>query len=442
MEILIIVAQLILSLAILVVLHELGHFIPARLFKIRVEKFYLFFDPWFSLFKRKIGDTEWGVGWLPFGGYVKISGMVDESMDTQQLAEEPKPWEFRSKPAWQRLIVMIGGVTVNFLLAMVIYSMILFVWGREYYTPDSVAQYGMTVAYPQLKEYGLEDGDIPIKVGDKQIENLSQIFTKIVIDGERSLTVKRSGQHVQIQLPKDFDQIALKNEYQTLYTMRMPTVVDAIPEDSPAIRTGLIAGDSIVSVNGIQTPYFDQFRTQLQQEKNSEIALEVFRKNEHVSLNVKVDSNGLVGFIPKGLDHFNIPFSTEKYGFLESFPAGIKLGVSTLESYVKSIGLVFTKEGVKQVGGFGAISKIFHPTWDWRIFWSATAFLSVILAFMNILPIPALDGGHVLFLLYEIVTGKAAPQKVLEVAQYVGFILLIALMLYANGNDLFKFLFH
>jgi len=441
MEILIIISQLVLSLAILIVLHEFGHFIPARLFKIRVEKFYLFFDPWFSLFKRKIGDTEWGVGWLPFGGYVKISGMVDESMDSKQLAQDPQPWEFRSKPAWQRLIVMIGGVTVNFLLALFIYSMLLFVWGREYYTPESAKKYGMAVAYPELKQYGFQDGDIPLKVGDHKIENLSQILTQIVINGERRVTVQRNEQQIIVELPSDFDQIALKNEFQALYTLRMPTVVNDIPEDSPARKSGLLPGDSIVSINGVFTPYFDQLRRNLEIEKGKTIHLDVVRQNELVSLNIKVDSNGLIGFIPQSLDYYNIPYSTEKYGFFESFPAGIQLGVNTLGSYVKSMGLVFTKEGAKQIGGFGAISKIFNPTWDWRVFWSATAFLSVILAFMNILPIPALDGGHVLFLIYEIVTGKSAPQKVLEVAQYIGFFLLIALMLYANGNDLFKFLF-
>jgi len=441
MEILIIISQLILSLAILVALHELGHFIPAKLFKIRVEKFYLFFDPWFSLFKRKIGDTEWGIGWVPLGGYVKISGMVDESMDKKQLAEEPKEWEFRSKPAWQRLIVMIGGVTVNFLLALFIYSMILFVWGREYYTPESTEKFGTAVAYPELKKYGLQDGDIPIKVGDKKIENLSQIFTQIIIDGQRTITVKRNGEEINVKLPDNFDQIALKNNYQTLFTLRMPTVVGKIPTNSPANSSGLKEKDSIVRVNGSQTPYFDQFRSALQENKGEKIQLEVVRDGKTEILDVSVDTNGLIGFQPMGLDYFNVPYATETYGFFESFPAGIQLGVNTLSSYVKSMSLVFTKEGVKQVGGFGAISKIFTPTWDWRVFWSATAFLSVILAFMNILPIPALDGGHVIFLIYELVTGRAAPQKVLEIAQYIGFILLISLMLYANGNDLFKFLF-
>lgn len=441
MEVLIIISQLVLSLAILIVLHEFGHFIPAKLFKIKVEKFYLFFDPWFSLFKRKIGDTEWGIGWLPLGGYVKIAGMVDESMDKEQMAKPPQPWEFRSKPAWQRLIVMIGGVTVNFLLALFIYAMILFVWGKQYFTTESAEKYGMAVAYPELKKYGLEDGDIPVKVGQQKVDNLAKVFSQIVIEGERKVIVKRNGEEVAIDLPQNFDQIVLKNNYVELYSMRMPTVVYKIPENSKAHEAGLLEGDSIVSVNGEATPYFNEFQTALQNNKKKTIQLEVFRNNQLVTLSTQVDSNGHIGFNPMGYEHFNIPVATEQFGFFESFPAGASWGIETLGSYVKSMGLVFTKEGAKQVGGFGSMSKIFSPTWDWRIFWTATALLSVILAFMNILPIPALDGGHVVFLLYEIVTGKEAPQKVLEYAQYVGFFLLIGLMLYANGNDIYKYFF-
>lgn len=440
MEVLIIASQLILSLAILVVLHEFGHFIPAKLFKIKVEKFYLFFDPWFSLFKRKIGDTEWGIGWLPLGGYVKIAGMVDESMDKEQLAKPPQPWEFRSKPAWQRLIVMVGGVTVNFILALLIYAMILFIWGKQYYTVDSAEKFGMAVAYPELKKYGLEDGDIPVKVGQYKIDNLRTVFKHVVIDGERTLTVKRNGKDVEIQLPQNFDQIALKNEYTELYTLRIPAVVYKVAKESNAEKAGLKERDSIISINGESAHYFNDFQALLKNNKGQEIQMEVVRKDQLTLLNVKVDSSGVIGFNPQGYDYFNIPYATETFGFFESFPAGISHGVNTLKSYIKSMGLVFTKEGAKQVGGFGAMSKIFAPQWNWRVFWEGTAFLSIILAFMNILPIPALDGGHVVFLLYEIVTGKEAPQKVLEYAQYVGFFLLIGLMLYANGNDLFKYL--
>jgi regulator of sigma E protease len=440
MEVLIIISQLVLSLAILVVLHEFGHYIPAKLFKIRVEKFYLFFDPWFSIFKRKIGDTEWGIGWLPFGGYVKISGMVDESMDKEQLAKPPQPWEFRSKPAWQRLIVMIGGVTVNFFLALLIYAMILFVWGKEYYTVDSAKQYGMAVAYPELKKYGLEDGDVPVQVGSKKVDNIREVFKFVVIEGERKITVERNGEEVVINLPQNFDQIALKNEYSALYTLRFPTVVHEVSKESNALKGGLKSGDSIVAINGDSVLYFNDFQTALAENKGKKVQLDIVRNGAPKQLAIQVDKKGLIGFQVEDYDYFNIPTATETFGFFESFPAGAKLGVETLSSYVKSMGLVFSKEGVKQVGGFGSMSKIFAPVWDWQIFWNATAFLSIILAFMNILPIPALDGGHVVFLLYEIVTGKEAPQKVLEYAQYVGFFLLISLMLYANGNDLFKFL--
>lgn len=440
METLIIASQLILSLAILVVLHEFGHFIPAKLFKIKVEKFYLFFDPWFSLFKRKIGDTEWGIGWLPLGGYVKIAGMVDESMDKEQLAKPPQPWEFRSKPAWQRLIVMIGGVTVNFILALFIYAMVLFIWGKEYYTVESVEKFGMTVSYPELKKYGLEDGDIPIKVGQHKIDNLGKIFAHVIIDGERKLIVKRNGEETEIELPQNFDQIALKNGHSELYTLRIPTVVNKVTKESNAEKGGLKDDDSIVSVNGQKIIYFNDFQQVLSDNKDKTIELGVVRNSENKTLNIEVDSKGTIGFAVQNPGYFKIPHATEKFGFLESFPAGISLGVETLGKYVKSMGLIFTKEGAKQVGGFGSMSKIFSPTWDWRVFWSATAFLSIILAFMNILPIPALDGGHVVFLLYEIITGKEAPQKVLEYAQYVGFFLLIGLLLYANGNDLVKYL--
>lgn len=440
MEVIIIISQLVLSLAILIVLHEFGHFATARMFKIRVEKFYLFFDPWFSLFKRKIGDTEWGIGWLPLGGYVKISGMIDESMDKEQMAKPPEPWEFRSKPAWQRLIVMLGGVTVNFILALLIYAMILFVWGKQYYTVDSAQKYGMAVSYPEFKKYGLEDGDVPIQVGQQKVENIAKIFTQIIIDGERELSVKRNDSLVTINLPTDFDQIALKNSYSSLYTLRIPAVVYKVTPKSNAEKGGLKDNDSIVSINGKPTLYFDNVVTELKNNKSGAIEMTVIRNHNTMKLAVSVDSLGMIGFQPQDYQYFKIPYATEEFGFIESFPAGVSLGVETLGNYIKSMGLIFTKEGAKQVGGFGAMSKIFSPVWDWRIFWTATAFLSIVLAFMNILPIPALDGGHVVFLLYEIVTGKEAPQKVLEIAQYVGFFILIALMLYANGNDLFKFL--
>jgi regulator of sigma E protease len=438
MEILIKAAQLILSLSILVVLHELGHFIPAKLFKTRVEKFYLFFNPWFSLFKRKIGETEWGIGWLPLGGYVKIAGMVDESMDTEQLAQPPQPWEFRSKPAWQRLIIMLGGVTVNFLLALFIYAMLLWVYGKEY-ASVSTPLYGMTVAYPELKKFGLEDGDIPLMVGDKKLKSVHEAFKYVLIDGDREITVLRNGVKVKISLPSNFDQIALKNKFSGLYQdMRIPTVVNEVVAKSNAAKAGLEKGDSILSVNGKATVYFNDLLSALMANKNKEISLEVSRKGETKALTAKVDDNGTIGFRPESYDYFGFTYETESFTLLESFPEGAKMGTDMLSNYVKSLALVFTKEGASQVGGFGSMGKIFPSEWNWQIFWLNTAMISVILAFMNILPIPALDGGHVVFLLYEMVTGREAPQKVLEYAQYVGIFLLLGLMLYANGNDIYK----
>lgn len=440
MEYLIIAAQLITSLALLVVLHEFGHFIPAKLFKTRVEKFYLFFDPGFALFKKKIGETEWGIGWLPLGGYVKIAGMVDESMDKDQLSMPAQPWEFRSKPAWQRLIIMLGGVTVNFILGLFIYAMILFTWGRSYSTPKTAEKFGMYVVDPEMKKFGLQDGDIPVKVGTKNIDNLAKMFTYIVIDGERTLTVKRDGQLVDITLPENFDQIALKNEWAQMYGLRFPTVVNETSKNSGAALAGLKQGDSILTVNGSDAAYFDAFQSAIKSNKGKEVEINFIRNGEAQTVIAKVDTNGIVGIAPYGPARYDLNYEIEEFGFFESFPAGISYGVDVIKNYAKSLGLVFTKEGAKSVGGFGSMSKIFAPQWDWFTFWNATALLSLILAFMNILPIPALDGGHVVFLLYEIVSGRQPSQKVLEVAQYIGFFLLIGLMLYANGNDLFKFL--
>ncbi len=440
MEFLIKASQLILSLSILVVLHELGHFIPAKIFKTRVEKFYLFFNPWFSLFKRKIGDTEWGIGWLPLGGYVKISGMVDESMDTEQLAQPPQPWEFRSKPAWQRLIIMLGGVIVNFLLALFIYAMVLWAYGKEYATPQT-AKYGMVVAYDELKDLGLKDGDIPIKMGETPVKSITDPLRIALIDGKRDMTVLRDGQEVIIHLPKDFDQIALKNKYSSFYNdLRFPSVVKEVIGKSNAQKAGLMVNDSVISVNGTDVPYFNELRAELMKHKKKSIDLVVGRNGASVTLKVNVDENGAIGFAPYDYSRYNMKFATEEFTFFQSFPAGAEAGVDMLSNYVKSLSLIFTKEGAQQVGGFGSMGKIFPSEWNWQIFWLNTAMISIILAFMNILPIPALDGGHVVFLLYEIVTGREAPQKVLEYAQYVGFFILIGLMLYANGNDVYRWI--
>jgi len=441
MEFLTKAAQLILSLSILVVLHELGHFLPARWFKIRVEKFYLFFDPWFSLFKKKVGDTEYGVGWLPLGGYVKISGMVDESMDKEQMAQPAQPWEFRSKPAWQRLIVMIGGVTVNLLLGMLIYIMVLFVWGREY-LPLENATYGIHPS-KTLAAAGVQDGDRIISIDGVRPKTTGDAGKVIMIDAARELVVERNGQQVTIQLPEGFNEQALASGEKEIMAVRLPFYIDSILPGGAAAKTTLAKGDRVLSVNDEPTLYFEDFRKTMKEEKGKEVAIAVVRGSDTLAVKVQVDAEGKVGLGPmtyKKLNERGEGFATvkETFGFFASIPAGIKYGLETLGGYVRSLKLLFTRSGAEQIGGFGAIGNMFPSTWDWNAFWNMTAFLSIILAFMNILPIPALDGGHVLFLIYEMIAGKPAPQRVMEVAQMVGMILLFGLILFANGNDLFK----
>ena len=442
MEFLIKAAQLILSLSILVVLHELGHFIPARWFKTRVEKFYLFFDPWFSLFKKKIGDTEYGIGWLPLGGYVKISGMVDESMDKDQMAKPPEPWEFRSKPAWQRLIIMVGGVTVNLLLGMVIYIGILWVWGKEYIPLDQV-HYGV---HPSevMAEMGVQEGDRPVAVnGDtpRSLEDLNKELTKSILEnGTATLTIERRGERIELALSDDMDERITKKSKQMHFAPRVPFVVDSIVAGGNAAESTLGKGDSIVAVNGQNAAYFGDFRKAMDSQKGKWVLVDAVRSGTRNSHLVLVDGNGLIGMGNRtGATWFNM--GKEEFTFLQSIPAGIASGWETLGLYVSSLKLLFSASGASQIGGFGAIGGLFSPTWDWQVFWSMTAFLSIILAFMNILPIPALDGGHVVFLLYEMITRRAPNQRVLEVAQMVGMVLLLGLILFANGNDLFKAVF-
>ncbi|WKZ65698.1 MAG: RIP metalloprotease RseP [Flavobacteriales bacterium] len=442
MEILIKGAQLILSLSILVTLHELGHFLPARWFKTRVEKFYLFFDPWFSLVKKKIGDTEFGIGWIPFGGYVKISGMVDESMDKAQMAKPAEPWEFRSKPAWQRLIIMVGGVTVNLLLGMVIYIMILWVWGKDYLPIDAV-RFGV---HPSevMAEMGVEEGDRPVAVNGQRprsLEDLNRALTKAILDeGTASLTVLRGGAEVEIPLHGDMHERISKKGKQMHFMPRMPFVVDTLVRGGNAARSTLQKGDSIVAVDGAPAAYFGDFVKAVQARRGQWVLVDAVRQGQRTSHVVQVNGNGQVGIGPK-VDTAWFAHGHEEFTFLQSIPLGIASGVETLGLYVSSLKLLFTPSGAGQIGGFGAIGGLFSPTWDWQVFWNMTAFLSIILAFMNILPIPALDGGHVVFLLYEMVTGRPPHQRVLEVAQMIGMVLLLGLIIFANGNDLFKALF-
>jgi regulator of sigma E protease len=426
---------LILSLSILVILHEFGHFAFARLFKTRVEKFYLFFNPWFELFKFKKGETEYGIGWLPLGGYVKISGMIDESMDKEALKQEPQPYEFRSKPAWQRLLIMIGGVLVNFLLALVIYSMILFVWGEEYITANNV-KYGYD--YHQIaKEAGFQDGDKIIQVGDQVIDNYKDIVPALLIDNPENVTLIRNEETIVLNLPADFTKKVISAEVKNLISIRVPFVVDTLIAGMPGAEAGLKTGDRIMGINGVSTPFFTQFNEEKSKYSSSSIQLEILRDNESLILPVTLKSDAVLGIYNRGLDyHFDI--SRTEYSFFAAIPAGINLGVEKLSFYVKQMKLVFTKEGASQIGGFGAIGGLFPKSWDWQIFWNMTAFLSLILAFMNILPIPALDGGHVAFLLYELVTRRKPGDKFLEYAQITGMVLLLTLLVYANGNDIYR----
>jgi regulator of sigma E protease len=429
-------SQLILSLSILIVLHEAGHMIPARLFKTRVEKFYLFFDPWFSLFKFKKGDTEYGIGWIPLGGYVKISGMVDESMDKEQMKQPAQPWEFRSKPAWQRLIIMVGGVFVNLILGFLIYIMVLWVWGEEF-LPNKNMKEGVHVELESLKTPGLfEEGDKFLLVGNKEIKTINEVVPMIIIEGERSVTVDRNGQEITVAISDELAASLIEHAKKPLFTPRFKAVVDTVVKNSPAMEAGLQKGDLIVGVNEFKSSYFGEISSEIRKNKDTLITLHLIRNNEPLSIEIKTKKDGTIGF--SSFINKQLEFETKTYSLGESIPAGINKGVKTLTGYVQSMKLLFTKEGAGQIGGFGAIGGMFPSVWDWQSFWMLTALLSIILAFMNILPIPALDGGHVVFLLYEMITGKVPSEKVLTYAQVVGMALLLTLLLYANGMDIIR----
>ncbi|MBS2097769.1 RIP metalloprotease RseP [Carboxylicivirga linearis] len=438
MDIFIKAVQLILSLSILVILHEFGHFFFARLFKIRVEKFYLFFNPWFSLFKFKKGETEYGVGWLPLGGYVKIAGMIDESMDKEAMEQPAQPWEFRSKPAWQRLLVMVGGVVVNFITALFIFWMMLYTWG-ESYMPVETAKYGLY--YHEVgHQIGLQDGDIVLKVDDFNVESSGDIARLILFEDGKQLTVKRGDEIITINIPEEYDQTYLKNEVKDFAGIRTPVVVAEVMKNTNAAKAGLLAGDSIVSINNKSTAFFNDFTNEMQNQKGKDIDLGIYREGQPMTLLAQVSENATLGFDASGATGY-AAIKRHQYGLWEAFPKGFKMGFEILINYVKQMRLIFTKEGAKQVGGFGAMGKLFPSSWDWSTFWFNTGLISLILAFMNILPIPALDGGHVLFLLYEIVTGRKPGDKFMEYAQITGMILLLGLLLFANGNDIFKAFF-
>ncbi len=436
-------AQLILSLSILVVLHELGHFIPAKIFKTRVEKFFLFFDVKFALFKKKIGETVYGIGWLPLGGYVKIAGMIDESMDKEQMAQPPQPWEFRSKPAWQRLIIMVGGVTVNLLLGFFIYAMILFVWGERQVKADGLPD-GFSPS-PIMQSYGFKNGDIVTKVNGKPLENILDINKYLLLRDVSNLTVQNAdGSTRSISLPDSIGMQLFHAGEMTALSPRFPAVIDSVINGSAAAKAGLQKGDKILSAGDTPTDFYDEFVTTIQQTKAGDtLPMMVKRGEERIALAIVPevkDGRKIIG-IYTATAASNIKITEKKYSLGAAFANGISYGYDVLRDYVSQFKFVFTKKGATQVGGFGTIGKLFPAQWDWLSFWHATAFISIILAFMNILPIPALDGGHVVFLLYEIVTGRKPSEKVLEVAQMVGFVILIAILLYANGNDLYRAIF-
>lgn len=439
MEIFLIKAlQLILSLSILVIIHEFGHFIFARMFNIRVEKFYLFFDAGFALLRHKPrgSDTEYGIGWLPLGGYVKISGMIDESMDKDQMSQPAQPWEFRSKPAGQRLLVMTAGVLFNLLLAFFIYSMVLFTWNDTYLPLKNVTQ-GMEFS-EAAHQAGFRDGDILFKADEKELDRFG-VRTLLDIADADEVTVLRDGREERLTIPEGLMQNLLTDK-EGFATYRVPAVVFQTMEGSAAHRAGLTAGDSITAVNGITTATFGDLRTTLNSYPESEVTLDYYRDGSRHTTTLQVDSAGQLGFFAMAAPQI---YQTEtlRYGFFASFPAGIKLGIQTLKDYVAQFKYVFTKEGASSLGGFGAIGNLFPAQWNWHSFWMMTAFLSVILAFMNILPIPALDGGHVMFLIYEVITRRKPNEKFMEYAQMAGMILLIGLVLYANGMDLIRAIF-
>ena len=441
MDVLIQASQLLLSLSILIVLHELGHFIPAKMFKTRVEKFYLFFDPWFSLFKKKINGTEYGVGWLPLGGYVKISGMIDESMDKEQMKKSPEPWEFRSKPAWQRLVIMIGGVFVNLILGVFIYSMTLYCYGDKY-LPNKNIKDGLWCVDGLANDLGFKNGDKIVSADGVSVNRYSDILEKVITS--KKVVVERGGGFITLEMPVDLIDQFLKNENKLILFPRIPVVINSVLEGSNAELAGLKQNDIILSVNGTPSFYFDQFKELLYSYSDQVVELKIARKGEEKTLMARVSKEATLGFSPatpsvKQLDRLGVyELASFKYGFFASFPAGYKKAIKKLSSYITQFKMILSPStgAYKGVGGFGAIGSMFPPSWNWEVFWNLTAFLSLMLAFMNILPIPALDGGHVFFLIYEIIVGKPAPDKVMEYSQAVGMVLLLSLLVFANGNDI------
>ncbi len=437
MDILIRVIQFFMSLSLLVAIHEFGHFIMARVFKIRVEKFYIFFDPWFSLFKKKIGDTEYGLGWLPLGGYVKIAGMIDESMDTEQMKQPEQPWEFRAKPAWQRLLVMIAGVVMNVLLAMMIYTGIRYTHGESYMANEDV-RWGY-VFNEAGKNMGFCDGDKIISIDGEAIDDVNEIRSKLLLtEGARGIVVERGGEEVAFTIPFE-ELLSMRREkaYVDLYSLCVPFIVDSVVNEAVA-AAGVQVGDEVVALNGVKFAGVSEATSLLQNEyKGDSVKLSVLRGGETRDVKVAVNEEGKIGVLLK-TDIFQP--RTREFTFLEAIPAGVQLAGESIAEYWQQLKLIFQPKTkmYEELGGFIAIGKIFPSEWDWLRFWSMTAMLSIMLAVLNILPIPGLDGGHALFTLWEIVTGRKPSDKFLEIMQYIGFLILLALIIYANGNDIYR----
>jgi len=445
MEILIKASQFILSLSLLIVLHELGHFIPAKLFKTRVEKFYLFFDYKFSIFKKKIGETVYGIGWIPLGGYVKISGMIDESMDTEQLKEEPKPWEFRSKPAWQRLIIMLGGVFVNFILGIFIYIMLMYSYGEKYLPNENVND-GVWVQDSLAVRLGLQNGDKILSVDGEEIKKFSDITIEFI--NGNNYTIERNGLSIKKELPVDFiDKLITRGKNAGMIVRpRSPFMFAKFQENSQNSNSEFKDKDIVTAINGQSLKYQDEVEVLLNENRGKEILLTVKRGEENKTFNVVVNDNGKLGVVIYGMNFSDLEklgyydLANINYSLAAAIPAGVNKSYETLSNYIKQLKKIFNPNtgAYKGLGGFISIGSIFPSTWSAESFWNITAFLSIMLGFMNLLPIPALDGGHVVFTLWEMITGKKPSDKFLEYAQVTGFILLITLLLFANGNDIFR----
>ena len=440
--------QLLLSLSILVILHEFGHYITAKWFKVRVEKFYLFFDPWFSLFKKKVGETEYGVGWLPLGGYVKLAGMIDESMDKEQMQQPAQSWEFRSKPAWQRLIVMLGGIIMNILVAFFVYGMTLFVWG-DTNVPVKDLKTGLAFNDSLFQKLGFKNGDNIVAVDGMPVKNYEDVVRQVLVVDD-NVTVIRDGKEQNLKMPKDLigQLIEMKRSSGgALIQPRIPAYVAEVSDTSVAYKAGLRQGDKIVGIGGVSTPYMDEVRAEAANHKNEQVPLVLLRGADTVAINTTISKEGTIGYM--GLNSLSemdslgyVKLIHNKYGFFEAMAGGVGKTFKELGSYIDQFRKILSPStgAYKGLGGFKSMGSVFNKyEWNWEQFWNMTGLFSIILAFMNLLPIPALDGGHVMFTLWEMITGRKPNEKFLEYAQIAGMVILLALMLYANGNDFFGF---